>query len=151
MDDLRPEKKKWPFNFYISFPFSATWFLFSCTWHHTEIQNNSILQFLLPFLLPSLTSCPVAFWLVLCWFWLLWGSHGLDIFQSCPWRVMVATLIDSSLEQAPQDRLPPYLGVWLPSWVGMPGCNWFIHKSGLSAQRKALSLPYPSQTVSAYL
>ena len=41
LDDLRPEKK-WLFNFYISFPFSATCFLFSCTWHHTEIQNNAI-------------------------------------------------------------------------------------------------------------
>ena len=116
-----------------------------------RFRITQFLQFLLPFLLPSLTSCSVAFWPVLCWFWLLWGSRGLDIFQSCPWKVMVATLIDSSLEQAPQDRLPPHLGGWLPSWAGMPGCNWLIHKSGLSAQRKALSLPYPSQTVSAYL
>ena len=47
----------------------------------------------------------------------------LDIFQNHPWKTMVATPIDSSLEQAPQDRLPPHLGVWLPSWAGISGCN----------------------------
>lgn len=131
--------------------FSFLRIFFFSVWHGfyfhilgiTQIQNDSILQFLPPFSPASLTSCPVLFWpaspLTLSSLGKPWSGHPpklpLEGDGGNSHRLFIGT-------STPRGTLLPYWKVQLQSLAGMSCCNWFIHKSGLSAQREAPPLPW---------
>lgn len=117
------------------------WFLFSST----QIQNNSVLQRLPPLLPSHLICCSVgtltSLWLILASWVKPWSWTSSKTTPGKRWW----QLPDSSLEQAPQDRLPP---IWECGYRAGQGyqavTDSFMSLASVHREKPGFPLPQPS-------